>query len=174
MQVSEEAELRKEESVPRTIPLTQGKVTIVDDRDFEWLNQWKWCATRTRNLWYAVRAGYSHQRRHTIYMHRLILNSPPNLESDHRNGDSLDNRRINLRVCTKARNQMNSHKRTGCSSKYKGVSWHSRNQKWRADIQINGKKCYLGTFANELEAAVIYNSAARKHFGEFARLNIVE
>ena len=82
----------------KTIPLTQGKVAIVDDADFDWLNQWKWYAIHRRSIWYAETRDRSTGR--CIRMHRLITKVQPDLQVDHRNRDGLDNRRCNLRCCT--------------------------------------------------------------------------
>lgn len=151
----------------KEIQLTQGKVALVDDADFEWLSQWNWCALRQRgnNRWYAVRG-----RNPLIYMHRLILNPPEGYESDHIDGGGLNNRRSNLRICTCSQNHMNRHRAWG-SSIYKGVYYYKRYMKWGARIQINRKQLHLGYFNSEIEAAKAYNKAAIKYYGEFARIN---
>jgi hypothetical protein len=105
-------------------------------------------------------------------MHRLIMNTPKGMDTDHINGDSLDNRRCNLRICTHAQNQRNLKKILG-NNKYKGVSLFKKTQKWRARIQINRMGLHLGYFDTEEEAAKAYNEAAEKHFGEFSRINII-
>jgi hypothetical protein len=100
-------------------------------------------------------------------MHRLIMNAPIGYDVDHINHNGLDNRRCNLRVCTRTQNQANSKPRKK-SSKYKGVSWSNSENKWRAFIRINGKGKTIGRFDSELDAAEAYNNEAKKCFGEFA------
>lgn len=159
----------------KAIPLTQGKYAIVDSDDYDFLMQWKWYY----NSGYAIRTQYfglinGKENRKAILMHRLILNTPDGFETDHINGDQLDNRRCNLRICTHALNMWNQKPREGCASKYKGVSWHKANKNWRAYIQANGKFKSLGSFENAVDAALSYNEAAILYYGEFARLNIIE
>ena len=94
---------------------------------------------------------------------------------DHINGNGLDNRRANLRVCTHQQNIFNQQKRKDkCSSKYKGVCWSKRNKSWLAQIRFNYKLIYLGYYKNEDDAGLAYNEKAKELFGEFARLNIIE
>ena len=87
-----------------------------------------------------------------------------------RDGDGLDNRRCNLRVCTRSQNNMNERPRGG-TSEFKGVSWDNAISKWRPRIKHNGKQCYLGIFTDEIDAALAYDEAARIYFGPFARAN---
>ncbi len=156
----------------KEIQLTQGQVTIVDDADYEWLNQWSWFAGwfKGSRSFYAMRTIWNDARprpkSHTQRIHRLIMGvTDPSIYVDHRNHNTLDNRRDNLRIATPTQNQANAGKRNG-TSQYKGVS--RLGKKWRAMIRINGKHIHLGCFANELDAALTYQQAARKHFGEFA------
>jgi hypothetical protein len=151
----------------KQIPLTQGRFALVDDADFEWLNQWKWCALKKSNTFYAVRGNKG------IRMHRLILGMVPGDRrlADHRNCEGLDNQRHNLRECSHAENSRNARKTSKASSRFKGVTWHSIGKKWQVSIQIDGKNKNLGLYADEIEGAEIYDLAAREIYGEFARLN---
>ncbi len=151
------------------IPLTQGKFAIVDDDD-EWIGKWKWYYSTHRGG-RAERCFRTAGKRNTLFMHRVILDAPDGLQVDHINHDGLDNRRSNLRLCTNAQNNMNRTKLEGCSSKYKGVSWHRQKMKWQARITLNGKLKHLGWFSSEEEAARAYDKAAKEHFGDFAKIN---
>lgn len=103
-------------------------------------------------------------------MHREIVGTPEGMDTDHINGDKLDNRRSNLRICTHAQNGANRGPQKNGSSGYKGVSYHCK--KWRVQICINGKTKRLGGFNSLLDAAKAYDKAARKYHGEFARTNV--
>jgi hypothetical protein len=105
-------------------------------------------------------------------MHRLIVRAPPGMTVDHKNRDPLDNRRANLRLCDGTQNNANGAPGRGVS-KYRGISrrpCHARP--WRAEIQVRGKRYYLGSFATEVEAAAAYDVAAVMFFGPFAHLNL--
>lgn len=155
----------------KQIRLTKGQVALVDDEDFDWLNQWRWKSHKiTRgetSYFYAMRIVKNNGKRTYQTMHRLILglaHSSP--EVDHRNHNTLDNRRCNLRIATVIQNQGNSRKRAGCTSQYKGVCFVKG--KWRSAIRINRRVTYLGSFTSEVDAAICYAEAAHQHFGEFA------
>ena len=105
-------------------------------------------------------------------MHRVVAKTPAGLECDHINGDSLDNRKANLRSATRLQNSWNTRKSQQIGySKYKGITFRKRRQKWAAQICVDGRRIFLGTFEDETEAAKAYDKAAKKHFGEFAKLN---
>jgi hypothetical protein len=160
----------------KEIPLTQGKVAIVDDEDFEKVSQYKWSYIGG----YAKRAVVREDGKRILYpLHRFIMSIPPDSKFmvDHTNFDRLDNRKQNLRICTKGQNNYNHRPkdRLGKStSKYKGVSYKHDMHKWRARIAVNGKEYNLGYYYTENEAAMAYNEAASKFFGEFAWLNTIE
>ena len=152
-------------------------IALVDDEDYERLNQYKWCLHKSsENCFYAFRA-----RRITdtstftkvILLHREVLNFP-NSKIDHIDHNGLNCQKYNLRLATQQQNIMNSSKRKNTSSKYKGVSWHKVHNYWVASIKINGKSIHLGSNVNEISAAELYNKAAIRYFGEFANLNIIE
>lgn len=159
----------------KTIPLTQGKVAVVDDEDFVELSQYKWHARQIDNTFYATRQpprNGSATRPPAILMHQSIMSAPRGSCIDHINHNGLDNRRENLRIVTTTQNAQNQRSRTG-SSRFKGVYWHKGAQKWIARIVINGQKTYLGSFVDEVAAANAYNIAASQHYGEYAYLNVV-
>jgi HNH endonuclease len=158
----------------KAIPLTQGKVALVDDADFEWLSQWKWQAVLEGHVWYAIRTDRSGDRERKVKMHRLIMGEPEGVEIDHQDGDGLNNQRGNLRQATHSQNHQNRRKIRGCSSKYKGVSWHKLCKRWQAYIKLSGVRRHLGLFKSEKVAALAYDFAARDLFGEFAKLNFPE
>lgn len=165
----------------KEIPLTQGLVAIVDNDDYERVSAHRWYTAISRtssdgvSLIYAVRSAYRPDgQRRQQRLHRFILDAPDNMQVDHINGDGLDNRRENLRLCTSAENSRNVRPYTGGTSALKGVSWHLRVKKWRAQIKINGKKLHLGYYSTEEDAAKAYDSAALRFHGEFARTNFKE
>jgi hypothetical protein len=149
------------------ISLTQGKVTLVDDEDYDDLIRYKWeaCRVKTDSDIFIVKCR-------NISMHRYLLQVKDNELIDHRDGDSLNNQKNNLRICTKAQNMMNSKKTRGLS-KFKGVSYNHKNRCWIAYIKLNYKQVYLGSFNIEETAALAYNKKAIELFGDFARLNVL-
>ena len=152
----------------KEILLTHGHVALVDDADFEWLNQWKWHVTPRG---YARRAVPREGGQRWVLMHRQILDAPPHLWSDHINGNRLDNRRSNLRLVTPLQNGRNKvvARSNRMASRFKGVA--KRHNKWTAAIYPHGKRIHLGYFFTEEDAAHAYDRAARQYFGEYAGLN---
>lgn len=157
----------------KAIPLGHEKYSIVDAEDYDFLMQWDWRYARG----YAIRDkkirnpnGKSIVKR--TFMHRVILNTPEGMDTDHINGDRADNRKTNLRFCTRRENTLNRRPLSG-SSQYKGVFLIKRYKykKWMAYIKACGKGRFLGCFALEKDAALAYNAAAKELFGEFAFLN---
>jgi hypothetical protein len=158
-----------------TIALTQDKVALVNDTDYEMLNKVKWCYFAKRNhTGYAVRGVRSGYTVKLVFMHNLIMGTKG---IDHIDGNGLNNQRANLRIATKSQNAANTrvsaHKTHKSKSLYKGVSWHVASNKWHAQIGFEGSPQNLGLFTSEVEAAKAYNAAALEYFGEFARLNII-
>lgn len=160
----------------KQIQLSQGRVALVDDEDFEKLNQYKWCANKIRKTYYATTywgikksGSYGH-----LTMHRLILNiTDGKILIDHRDNNGLNNQKKNLRIATTSQNAMNSGANKSGTSKYKGVSRASRGESWQARISKGGKHEYLGYFSNENDAAIAYNKAAIQLHGEFANPNVI-
>jgi len=153
----------------RTIDLTQGQVALVDDEDYEYLNQFNWCYYRTG---YAGRSSkISLGKRYVILMHRQIMNTPDGMDTDHINHNKLDNRKENLRVCTGAENLCNRYKWEG--KKYKGV-YIEYGKYIFASITKNRKQIRLGSFPTLEDAARAYDKAAKEIHGKFALLNFPE
>jgi hypothetical protein len=160
----------------KEIQLTQGQVAIVDDEMYDYLNQWKWYASKQKNgKFYAERKITVNSLRKSIIMHRLIINNTDiKLHTDHINGITLDNRKINLRICTNSQNQMNKKTQINNKNGFKGVSYNKEKKKYEVNITLNGNKIFLGRHLNIIEAAKSYNEAAIKYFGEFANLNKID
>lgn len=138
---------------------------IVSDVDYPGLLEHKWYSSPSG-------AVSTHINGRKVQMHRLILNAPENMEVDHINGNRLDNRRENLRLCNSSQNKCNRGPRKDNKSGYKGVSWHEQRQKWTVRIKTPyGKYLSLGLYNDKKEAAMAYNKASVEHHGEFAFIN---
>lgn len=157
-------------AIYRSIPLTRGKVTWVDQDDYEMLRHWTWNASKSGYAQAYNGGGLEHRR---VNMHRVIMLPEPGQQVDHVNSDGLDNRRFNLRICTHSQNNWNQRKTRGVS-RYKGVWWHRKGHWWSADIGAHGIRHRLGHFDSEEAAARAYDTAAHELHGEFARLNFPE
>lgn len=146
--------------------LTQDKWATLEPADAWVLNGNKWVADKRKGRYYAVRNRNGKRE----YMHRLVAGAKPGELVDHIDGDSLNNRRENLRLCTRRENTLNARGKNS-ESGYKGVARVKHLNKWSARIMVHGKNLYLGVFVDAKEAALAYDAAAKKHFGEFARTN---
>ena len=155
----------------KTIPLTQGFVAIVDDTDYGRVSAHKWSATRAKTNVYGVRKLRTPAGRTTSQLlHRFIMGvTDPEIHVDHEDHNGLNCQRHNLRKCVRGENDGNRRKTRG-SSQYKGVSWSKSKGRWRACITIV-RTVHLGYFADEVQAALAYDSAARTRFGVFAKCN---
>jgi hypothetical protein len=154
----------------RLIPLTRKQNAIVDVTDFDWLNQWNWCAQWAphTNSFYAVRTngknGY-------IWMHTFILKCRKGQKGDHKNHNTLDNRRENLRKCTFSQNAVNRRMQRNNTSGFIGVTWHKAVKKWHAQTILDGKHVNGGFFDSPEEAARARDKMIFELHGPFASLN---
>lgn len=157
----------------KTIPLTQGKVALVDDDVSEALSDFNWCAKRDGKTYYAMRrVSRPGRSQTTVCMHREIFRlkgKPVPKKVDHRDRNGLNNLWKNLRPATSLQNSMNSRKRCNNTSGFIGVSWDKG--KWRVQVRVNGKVNTVGRFDDPAEAARARDRFVKKHHGEFAVLN---
>ena len=149
----------------KKIKLNKGKYAIVDDDDFKYLNQWKWYIN---NNGYAIRTEYTKldfkkYKMTKVYMHREVNNTPVNLQTDHINHNSLDNRKINLRTVTNQQNAFNANLNKANTSGTKGVSWSEERKKWCSYIHIDNKALPLGRFINIEDAIYARKKAELKY-----------
>ncbi|ARL91005.1 HNH endonuclease [Burkholderia pseudomallei] len=161
----------------KEIALPRGLVAVVDDEDFDLLNSFTWHFTLGYAVRHLERPG-SGVYRTTERMHRMIMGVGPGTidkrQVDHINGNKLDNRKSNLRVCTNAENGRNRGAQKNNSSGYKGVCWHPQSGKWRARIKVDGRQISLGLHASAEAAHKAYEVGARKFHGEFANVGAQE
>ena len=143
----------------KKIKLTRGKFALVDNKDYKWLNQWKWCCD---SRGYAVRHErkdeYGTNPRKMIKMHKFIVNTPSEYETDHINHNRLNNRRNNLRIVNRRSNQMNAKLSKKNTSGYRGVYWDKKYKRWCARAWFYGKSIFGGGFTNKLDAVKAYKN----------------
>ena len=148
------------------IRLFGDKYAIIDEEDYKLISQYKW---HVNHYGYAVCNKYVGNYKSTaIFMHRLIMQTPKGMDTDHINHNPLDNRKSNLRVCTHANNQKNLSLRKNNTSGVRGVRWHKQLQKWNARIYVNGKEISLGCYRDLKEATKARKDASLRYYGEFA------
>jgi hypothetical protein len=144
----------------------------IDDEDWDLIKRYNWHLANKKGTIYIMAFDKINDKKVTIQLARVILNAPKGKIVDHINGDTLDNRKHNLRLADKRTNAQNMRSNKNTSSEFKGVCWSKHKNKWRANIFYK-KQIHLGYFKSEIDAAIAYNEAAKKFFGEYARLNII-
>lgn len=158
----------------KRVPLTRGKYAIVDNEDFERVSKLKWHFLNTGGG-YAKHTYYlGDYKQKDITLHRFIINAPEGVEVDHINGNGLDNRKCNLRLCNRTENTWHTSIRSHNTHGFKGVSYNNtgkRIRRYKGRIRVNNKVYHLGYFLTAEEAAHAYDEAAKKYHGEFALLN---
>lgn len=147
----------------------QFEFCIVDDEDFEKLNEWRW---HSDNKGYIVRRVRRNGRKSVVYMHREIMQTPESMVTDHINGIRTDNRKSNLRICSDAQNKRNRGPAHNNPTGLKGAYWQEQISRWYSRIQIDGKSIYLGTFDSAELASQAYTKAALEYHKEFAWSNV--
>lgn len=143
-------------------------IAIIDDRDFKWINSYRWNIDKDG---YAIRFECTKNTQRRILMSREIMKCPVGEYIDHINGNKLDNRRHNLRICSRTENNQNIGKRRHNTTGFKSVYLDKRNSKFEAYIGISKKHVHLDYFRTARDAAKRYDMAAIKNYGAFAKLN---
>lgn len=155
----------------KVIPLPSGEKVFVDDEDYGFVSRFKW---RMSGKYAATTSGIHYNdssKRNTVYMHRLVLLAPASLQVDHIDGNKLNNKKSNLRVCTATQNRGNTPYQTNNTSGFKGVTYDKARRQWKAQISYKKVAKGLGRFNKKEDAARAYNQAAKKYYGIFAWLN---
>ena|SRR3990167_8837350 len=153
------------------VTLNDGNVCFSSPCDIEKLTERSWYARRDKSTFYAVAATTVDGKRKSIYLHREIFDNPVDRCVDHINGNGLDNRRPNIRLCLHGQNRMNAIKRKPSKySKYKGVYFNRRTKRWLSIIQAGGESFFLGYFGSENDAKIAHQKAMLIHHKEFARM----
>lgn len=155
------------------IPLGNGYTAIVDADQYDKLKYTAWHTVTKRKYAATTIRTKGSRKSSTVYMHRLLTGALPGDHVDHINGNNLDNRLCNLRLCSPAENLRNQRISPKNTSGYKGVFWHKAAGKWMASVKYNYKAVYLGLFKTKEQAALAYNEAAKRLHGEFALLNVI-
>lgn len=158
----------------KQLMLQNGGFALVDDEDYKELSKYKWYADYRPRSCYIRRM----ERRNTpegprqryVYLHRQIMQPPPGMQVDHINSDATDNRRENLRICTRSQNNQNARRRVDSKHSYKGV-WITKGGKYASRIRNGNKRVHIGVYDNEVLAAKAYDQKAKELFGAYAKLN---
>jgi len=147
------------------------KIILIDDEDYNLIKNHTWRVGKYGKNFYVITTIFKNKKPKTIRMHRMITKAPKGKIVDHKNHNTLDNRKENLRICEHKNNMHNSRRQVNCTSKYKGVYYNKWQNTYTCQIKLNGKSMHLGNFESEIDAALVYNGAAKCLHGEFAYLN---
>lgn len=145
------------------LPLTKGKVAAIDSEDIARVSMWNWCFGNK----YAQRTSSGHI---IVPLHRVLAGATDGIFVDHIDGDKLNNRKSNLRLCSIAENSRNQKRRSTNTSGYKGVSFHRSSGKWHARITKHYRTIFLGEFGSAKEASAAYIIASREHHGDYGNV----
>lgn len=151
------------------IPLTKGYEAVIDAADVHLVEGFSWCADVHGNTVYALRRDYRNGCRRAIRMHRVLLCEPEDFDVDHKDGDGLNNRRLNLRLATAIQNKRNTKIASHNTSGFKGVTFHKQTGKWHAQIQHLGRHISLGLHQSPEAAHEAYCKGSSQYHGEFGR-----
>lgn len=152
----------------KTIVLSRGQVTFVDDEDFEYLTQWRWYMN---TYGYATRCYMTEGKIKRLYLHRVVTEAPKGIFTDHIDGDRLNNQKGNLRLVNQKENSQNRKKGINNRSGYIGVSWDNYNKRWKAQGMFEGKQKFLGNFKDPVSAAKCRDEFVKTVYGSYAKLN---
>lgn len=156
------------------LKLNNGEFALIDKEDFERVSKFNWGISKRKNYNYVVRWDFINGKRKAVYLHRFIMNCPKGMVVDHIFGDTFDNRKSKMRICTHQQNGFNQKTQTRKkSSIYKGVHWNERGQIWISSTKLNKKYVYIGSFKKEKDAARAYNKKVKELFGVFSCLNLI-
>ena len=148
-------------------PTNSERPFSIDIEDVQRVKQYT-CFVSQKSNYSSIRTNQGNK---TYYLGRFLLNSSTNMEVDHIDGNTFNNKKDNLRFVTVHQNSQNRKARSDGSSGFKGVSWKANQNKWVVRIQTDGKRIHIGYFTEKEEAARAYDEAAKLYFGEYARLN---
>jgi len=154
----------------KIIRLAHGKKTVVDDHIYPLVKDYKWYPHKSSTNNYYARATIKGKK---VLLHRLITECKKEFVIDHINGNGLDNRKKNLRMCLQKENMRNQKTNSRNTSGYKGVYYRKDRKKWTAQIRVNKRHKFLGYFDNKIDAAKSYNRASILYHKEFSKLNNV-
>lgn len=152
----------------KSIPLSKGQIAMIDDEDYERVSEFKWYALWNKDTqsYYAARSAGGRINKHIEYLHRFIMQTPKGMICDHRNHNTLDDRKSNLRNCTPAQSSLNTRMSTRNTTGHRCITL--RRNKYRVVIKADTKTIFDRVFPTLDEAIVFRDKAIAKHHGDFA------